>query len=147
MQMAEFGRRAVSQDWGVSPTILVITNDVILSTLLIEALHLAFGGKIHTISNGRCALEGVTRSKPDLLLIDDQLIDVDLLELSDQQHSNQERERIPTIFLASHFGTWSRRGGYPLIFLRKPFTLDRLYAVVQQALAASEEWVGSLSAS
>jgi hypothetical protein len=47
----------------------------------------------------------------------------------------------------SHGDMWRKRQGYPIAFLRKPFMLDRLYTLVQQALAASNEWVDSLSSS
>jgi DNA-binding NtrC family response regulator len=143
--MAESGRHPVSQDQEVRPPILVIANDVILRTFLAAALHLEFERTIHTVSNGRSALEVVTRCKPDLLLLDDQLTDVNLLELSDQLHRHTERECIPTLLLDSHCDRWRKRQGYPIAFLRKPFMLDRLYTVVQQALAASHEWVESLS--
>jgi CheY-like chemotaxis protein len=101
MPMAECGRHLVSQDQEVRPPILVIANDVILRTFLAAALHLKFERTIHTVSNGRSAFEVVSRSKPDLLLLDDQLTDVNLLELSDQLHRHTEQERIPTLLLNS----------------------------------------------
>jgi len=145
--MAECGRHPVSQDRDMRPPILVVANDVILRTFLAAVLHLEFERTIHTVRNGRSAFEVVTRSKPDLLLLDDQLTDVNFLELSDQLHRHTERERIPTVLLDSHGDMWRKRQGYPIAFLRKPFTLDRLYTLVQQALTASNEWVDSLSSS
>jgi DNA-binding response OmpR family regulator len=98
------------------------------------ALQLEFECEVLSVTRGRSAVETAERVKPDLLIMDFQLIDLDALELSHRLHSIKKLEKVPTILLNSPVLSWSEPQHYHSIFLGMPFTLAELYAAVNTSL-------------
>jgi len=95
---------------------------------------------------GRSALETVKNVKPDLVIIDSQLFDLNALELSDRLHDLRELARVPTIITNFHLTSWSERQRDHIIYLRTLFQLKDLYAVVKQSLSATDDCVEDMFA-
>jgi PleD family two-component response regulator len=119
------------------PTILVVAHDPKFLKVLDMSLRLEFECVVLSVTGGRSAVEIAERVKPDLFIIDYQLLDLGALELSHRLHSITELESIPTILLNSPFPSWSEHQGYHTIFLSMPFALLGLYTAVNESLGCT----------
>jgi len=134
-------RIPLRKDQAATPTILVVINDLKFNEFLVEALKIRFACEVHSVTKGRSAVETVKRVKPDLLIIDYQLPDLNALELSNRLHGIKELASVPTIILNLHMTSWSECQRDHTIYLRKPFQLNDLYAAVKKALIATDDCV------
>jgi DNA-binding response OmpR family regulator len=135
--MAENDPMPVRKDQAATSTILVVINDLKFHEFLVEVLKIKFACEVLSATTGRSAVETVKSVKPDLVIIDSQLPDLDALELSEWLHGIKELASVPTIILNLHTTSWSERQRGHIIYLRKPFHLHDLYAAVKQALIAA----------
>ncbi len=115
-------------------TILVVASDPKFLKFLEMALQLEFECEVLSITRGRSAVEMAERVKPDLLIIDYDLLDHNALELSHRLHNIKELKSIPTILLNSPGTSWNDSQSYHTIFLSIPFALRDLYAAVNNSL-------------
>jgi two-component system alkaline phosphatase synthesis response regulator PhoP len=139
--MADNERMPLRKEQAANPTLLVVVNDLMFNEFLVSALKMGFDCVVHSVTSGRSALEKVKSVKPDLLIIDYQLPDLKVIELSDRLHGIKELENVPTIIINSYTMYKSEHQGDHTIFLRKPFHLNTLYAAVKQALIATVDCV------
>jgi len=139
--MAENEPMPVRKDQVATSTILVVINDLKFNEFLVEALKIKFACEVLSVTTGRSAVETVKSVKPDLLIIDYQLPDLDALELSDRLHGIKELASVPAIIINLHMTSWSERQRGYIIYLRRPFQLNDLYATVKQALIAADDCV------
>ncbi len=130
--MSENERIPLRTDQGTAPTILVVAHDLKFLKLLKLALEIEFECIVLSITSGRSAVETAERARPDLLIIDAYLLDVDALELTDRLHSIKELERVPTLLLNSLAAPRSKLQGDHIIFLRGPFATEDFYAAVNK---------------
>ncbi len=144
--MAENEPMPVRKDQAATSTILVVINDLKFNEFLVDALKIKFACEVLSVTTGRSALEAVKSVKPDLLIIDSQLPDLDTLELSDQLYGIKELASVPTIIINLHVTSWSGRQGGHIIYLRTPFRLKDFYAAVKQALIATDDCVECMPA-
>ena len=100
--MAENEPMPVRKDQVATSTILVVINDLKFNEFLVEALKIKFACEVLSVTKGRSALETVKSIKPDLLIIDYQLPDLNALELSDRLHGIKELASVPTIIINLH---------------------------------------------
>lgn len=121
-------------DQGAVPTILVVAHDLKFLKLLKLALEIEFECVVLSITSGRSAVETAERTRPDLLIIDAYLLDIDTLELADRLHSIKELERVPTLLLNSLDAPWSKPQGDHTISLRGPFATEDFYTAVNKCL-------------
>ncbi len=135
--MAENDPMPVRKDQAATSTILVVINDLKFNEFLVEVLKIKFACEVLSVTTGRSAVETVKSVKPDLLIIDSQLPDLDALELSEWLHGIKELASVPTIIINLHMTSWSERQRGHIIYLRRPFQLNDLYAAVKQALIAA----------
>jgi len=122
-------------------TVLIVdderdTNDILAS--LVRARDLA---PIQVYS-GAQVWPTVSEKKPDLILLDLMLPDLDGFEICDQLKRNRETNLIPVVMVTalqdSHHLTAGVRVGAN-DYLKKPFTPERLYEVIDNALSWHEE--------
>ena len=139
--MAKNEPMPVRKDQAATSTILVVINDLEFNEFLVDALKIKFACEVLSVTTGRSAVEMVKSVKPDLLIIDYQLLDLNALELSDRLHGIKELASVPTIILNLHTTSWSERQRGHIIYLRKPFRLNDLYTAVKQALIAADDCV------
>jgi response regulator RpfG family c-di-GMP phosphodiesterase len=87
-----------------------------------------------SFASGRSALETAKNIKPDLLILDEQLIDGNVCELADRLHSIEGCERVPTLFINTVVTPGSKNQSYHTICLRLPWKVEELYAAVHAML-------------
>jgi CheY-like chemotaxis protein len=110
---------------------------------ILEVLKLVFedsGYQIDTLANGHQVFEKIKEQKPDVILLDIMLGDMDGRELCQELKSNFETNDIPVILIsASHNVTdtlsYNQQGG-PNAFIAKPFDITHLINTVERQLAA-----------
>jgi len=121
------------------PTVLAVDdeNDVLL--ILRTALSEEFN--VLTASNGPEALEIANAKKPDLIILDYMMPDMDGLEVMDKLKASNATVDIPVVFLTGVSDKETIRaalGKGTAYYLTKPFGMDDLIAKVQLAIKESQ---------
>jgi len=80
--------------------ILVVDDD--LAVLKQISSYLADAYEVLLAKSGNLALQVCVREKPDLILLDIEMTDIDSFDIMSQLKRNPYLDRIPVIFLASH---------------------------------------------
>jgi two-component system, OmpR family, response regulator len=121
----------------MSPTLLLVDDEDNLRSMLEAALrHTGF--EVHPVANGRDALEAATRIRPDLIVLDVMLPDLDGFEVCRRLRS--DGVRMPVVFLTAKDGTEDKVRGLTLggdDYLVKPFSLEELVARINAVLRRS----------
>jgi PleD family two-component response regulator len=124
---------------GSGGSILVVEDDVAIAEVLEEALR-EFGYEVSTAGSGAGALAEMQRSRPDLVLLDLSLPDVDGLDLVRQLRAEQRWNAVPVIALTARDRLSDRviglREGLD-DYLTKPFSVTELAARVDANLRRS----------
>src|SRR5579859_5572117 len=115
-------------------TIMVVANDLKLLKLLDLALSLELTCEVLTVDSGKSAVMAVRRIKPDLLILDDYVLDSKAHDLSTQLHSITGLEQVPTLLINADFTSQSESQSYPTHFLSTSWKIETLYAVVHELL-------------
>ena len=108
---------------------ILIVDDVMSNVLLLKVLLTNEKFQIATASNGRQALDQVTKEKPDLVLLDVMMPDMSGFEVSQQLKANAETAEIPIIFLTALNSTADIVKGFQVggnDFISKPFNKEEL---------------------
>lgn len=108
---------------------ILIVDDVMSNVLLLKVLLTNEKFQIATASNGRQALDQVTKEKPDLVLLDVVMPDMSGFEVSQQLKANPETAEIPIIFLTALNSTADIVKGFQVggnDFISKPFNKEEL---------------------
>jgi two-component system, OmpR family, response regulator len=122
-------------------TVLVVdderdTNDILAS--LVQAR----GFEPIQVSSGVEALETVAKQRPDLILLDLTLPDVDGFELCDRLKRTRETNLIPIVMVTNLQDAHHRAAGVRVGangYLTKPFTPQQLYELMDSVLGWHEE--------
>jgi two-component system OmpR family response regulator len=118
----------------MSPTLLLVDDEDNLRSMLEAALrHTGFD--VHPVANGRDALEAAARLRPDLIVLDVMLPDLDGFEVCRRLRS--DGIRMPVVFLTAKDGTEDKVRGLTLggdDYLVKPFSLEELVARIRSVL-------------
>jgi DNA-binding response OmpR family regulator len=118
------------------PTILVVDDQPINVQLLKRKLERE-GIRVVTAYNGLEALDLVAREKPDLILLDVMMPDMDGIEVCQRLQASEETRSIPVIFITartSKEGKIEGLGVGAVDYITKPIDLDETYARVQTHL-------------
>lgn len=108
---------------------ILIVDDVMSNVLLLKVLLTNEKFQIATASNGRQALDQVTKEKPDLVLLDVMMPDMSGFEVSQQLKANPKTAEIPIIFLTALNSTADIVKGFQVggnDFISKPFNKEEL---------------------
>lgn len=108
---------------------ILIVDDVMSNVLLLKVLLTNEKFQIATASNGRQALDQVTKEKPDLVLLDVMMPDMSGFEVSQQLKANPETAEISIIFLTALNSTADIVKGFQVggnDFISKPFNKEEL---------------------
>lgn len=119
-------------------TILIVEDDEDIG----EFLTLAISQLTHKVAfvstTSATALEVVHHVKPDLLLLDYRLDEMNGVELYDQIHTIAGLETIPAIVMSASLAQFQKEiEQRHLSGLAKPFGLDELSQAIEQALSFS----------
>lgn len=119
-----------------SPNILVVDDQPINVQLLKRKLERE-GIRVTTAYNGIEALKSVAAEKPDLILLDVMMPDMDGIEVCQRLQANEETRSIPVIFITartSKEGKLEGLGVGAVDYITKPIDLDETVARVQTQL-------------
>jgi two-component system OmpR family response regulator len=114
--------------------LLLVDDEDNLRSMLEAALRHS-GFEVDPVANGRAALEAVEATKPDLVVLDVMLPDLDGFDVVKRLRSGGDRT--PVLFLTARDATEDRVRGLTLggdDYLVKPFSLDELVARITAVL-------------
>ena len=132
--MVEEEQASGRADRVVPPTILVVAADPKLLKLLHMALSLEVDGEVLTVDNARSAEEAARRLEPDLLILDEQLINHRAQDLSARLHRIAGLEQLPTLFLGVAVPSQMESHSYPTHYLGLSWKVEALYVAVWELL-------------
>jgi two-component system OmpR family response regulator len=117
-----------------APRVLVVDDEENIRFLLDVALrHLGF--EVEVAANGRDAIAAVSASRPDVLVLDVMLPDLDGFEVCRRIRS--EGNRTPVLFLTARDATEDKVRGLTIggdDYVEKPFSLEELVARIRAVL-------------
>ncbi len=119
--------------------LLVVDDEDNLRSMLAAALQ-HHGFAVTTASNGREALELIPVERPDLVLLDVMMPDLDGFEVCRRMRS--DGDRTPVLFLTARDSTEDKVRGLTLggdDYVQKPFSLDELVARAEAVLRRTAE--------
>jgi two-component system OmpR family response regulator len=120
------------------PTLLVVEDDPNIVELLSASLRFA-GFEVTAATNGADAITSARRSRPDLVVLDVMLPDVDGFEVI--RKLRESGVRTPVVFLTARDSTDEKIRGLTLggdDYVTKPFSLEELTARIRAVLRRSE---------
>ncbi|MCB0970848.1 MAG: response regulator transcription factor [Acidimicrobiales bacterium] len=114
--------------------LLLVDDEDNLRSMLEAALRHS-GFEVHPAANGRDALDAVGEVKPDLIVLDVMLPDLDGFDVC--QRLRRDNDRTPVLFLTARDATEDKVRGLTMggdDYLIKPFSLDELVARINAVL-------------
>ena len=122
-------------------TVLVIEDEIHILELLRYNLEAA-GYKVITSENGKEGLDKAFEGKPDLVILDLMLPDVDGLEICKILKKNDETKNIPIIMLTAKSEEFDKVLGLELgadDYITKPFSVRELLARIKAVLRRTQQ--------
>lgn len=122
--------------------LLVVDDEANLRSMLSAALR-HHGFEVTEAEDGRAALDAVTRDRPDLVILDVMLPELDGFEVCRRMRA--DGDHTPVLFLTARDGTDDKVRGLTLggdDYLQKPFSLDELVARAQAVLRRTQNGNG-----
>lgn len=119
-----------------APSILVVDDQPINVQLLKRKLERE-GIRVAAAYNGVEALDMIKRDKPDLILLDVMMPDMDGIEVCQRLQAHDDTRGIPVIFITARTGKESKLEGLgvgAVDYITKPIDLDETLARVQTQL-------------
>jgi DNA-binding response OmpR family regulator len=117
-------------------TLLVVEDDVDVADML-NAYFRVQGYEVLTVNWGEDAVRTCRNSRPDLVILDIRLPDIDGYEVARRLRSNRRTADIPIIFLTEKRDRSDRLQGFELgadDYITKPFDIQELRLRVRNAL-------------
>jgi two-component system OmpR family response regulator len=119
------------------PTILVVDDEEHITELV--AMGLGYNGfEVERVASGRAALAAAERRRPDLIVLDVMLPDLDGFEVARRlRESEGAGPRVPIIFLTARDATADKVQGLRLgsdDYVTKPFSIEELIERVKAVL-------------
>jgi two-component system OmpR family response regulator len=122
------------------PLVLAVDDEQHITELVAMALGY-HGFEVERADSGRAALEAVERRRPDLIVLDVMLPDLDGFEVARRlRQSEGAGTRVPVIFLTARDATADKVAGLRLgtdDYVTKPFSIEELVERVKAVLRRS----------
>jgi CheY-like chemotaxis protein len=119
-------------------TVLVVEDHSDVGSLLVAVLEEELSCRAILVLDGCQALMAVEECRPDLLLLDYQLPDMNGLALYDRLVETKDMGRVPVVVISANPPVKElQRRNVP--YLRKPFELDTLLTIVETLLERSPD--------
>ncbi|GAC1564856.1 MAG: hypothetical protein NVS4B8_27970 [Herpetosiphon sp.] len=118
------------------PTILVVDDDPMMRLLVQTALKYA-GHTALTADDGYAALALLATTRPDLIFIDVMMPRMNGIELVERLNASPVLQDIPIIMMSAASNPRLSSNTAPLAFLQKPFVLNTLTRLIDDALKPS----------
>ena len=116
---------------------VLAVDDVPLNLLLVEKMLAKFKFRIRKASGGRKALEEISQEKPDLILLDLMMPEIDGFEVLRRVRENPETSGIRVVILSALNSTEDIVRGYQMganDFITKPIIMEKLVNCVATQL-------------
>ena len=117
-------------------TVLLIEDEAALR--LVVRINLTFDGHdLLEAENGAAGLELARTAKPDVIVLDLRLPDLDGWQVTDELRDDPGTSSIPLIFLTAHTDTATRERGLQLgakAFITKPFDMNELVECIAEVV-------------
>ena len=125
---------------GGKPRVLVVDDEEHITELV--AMGLGYNGfEVERAASGRAALDAIERRKPDLIVLDVMLPDLDGFEVARRlRQAEGAGARVPIIFLTARDTTQDKIEGLRLgsdDYVTKPFSIEELVERVKAVLRRS----------
>jgi CheY-like chemotaxis protein len=118
--------------------ILIVEDDEDIGTFLVEAISQETPYHPMWVMDGFAALKILHGLKPDLLILDYQLPEMNGIELYDKIRTIPGYENVPALLMTASIGMpWSQIEKRALVGLPKPLELGEFLATVDNLLAPS----------
>ncbi|MEY9870772.1 two-component system OmpR family response regulator [Streptacidiphilus sp. MAP12-33] len=117
-------------------SLLVVDDEPNIRELLSASLRFA-GFRVASAATGAEAVASVQRARPDLVVLDVMLPDVDGFALVKRLRDDSDRDKIPVIFLTAKDGVDDKINGLTAggdDYVTKPFSLEELIARIRAIL-------------
>lgn len=124
----------------MNKTILLIEDDVVLRENTAELLELS-NYKVFTAPNGKIGIDKAIEKKPDLIICDIMMPEIDGYGVLDVLNKNESTSHIPFIFLSAKTEHKEVRKGMDMgadDYLTKPFYEEELLSAIESRLAKSK---------
>ena len=125
---------------GTKKTVVCIDDDIDMVTLIrliLRHVELEFIGAM----DGHHGLEAIRNSKPDLVLLDLMLPDIDGWEICSRMKADRELKDIPVVVVTAKMGIDDRKLGLDVFgvddYVTKPFVNQELVRSVDRVLAST----------
>ena len=123
-----------------APRVLVVDDEAHITELLTMGLELS-GFVVESAASGRAGLDAVARQRPDLIVLDVMLPDLDGFEVARRLRDGEGvGPRVPVIFLSARDTTSDKVEGLRLgsdDYVTKPFSIEELIERVKAVLRRS----------
>ena len=116
---------------------VLAVDDVPLNLILVEKMLARFKFRIRKASGGRQALEEISQEKPDLILLDLMMPEIDGFEVLRRVRENPETSGIRVVILSALNSTEDIVRGYQMganDFITKPIIMEKLVNCVATQL-------------
>jgi two-component system OmpR family response regulator len=125
---------------GLQPFVLVVDDEEHITEML--AMGLGFSGfEVERAASGRAALDAIERRRPDLVILDVMLPDLDGFEVARRlRQAEGAGANVPVIFLTARDATQDKVQGLRLgsdDYVTKPFSIEELIERVKAVLRRS----------
>ena len=130
-------RPPVSQIPGASPTVLVVDDDSSYCTIIRELL-VRNGYRVRLANGAEQAFDLLQSERPDLILADLMMPEIDGLTFIRQLRATPAQARIPTIVVSALVLAKERVAAAQAgadAFVAKPFSINQLRAVINTVMA------------
>jgi CheY-like chemotaxis protein len=124
----------VEQEQTGNRTILLVEDDDAVAELLIQVIMQETPYHVLAVTDGPQAFDVIRDVLPHLLILDYRLPSINGIELYDQIRATQGLEVVPAIMLAANI-PFQEIVQRKIPYLKKPFEIDRLLALIEQSLA------------
>lgn len=117
------------QEMDLSKYTVLAVDDIPLNILLMQKMLSKFNFKLITAANGRQALEQVDKAKPDLILLDLMMPDIDGFEVIKRVRENPLTKDIKIIILSALNSNDDVSRGFSLgadDYITKPIIMEKL---------------------
>ncbi len=116
---------------------VVVVDDSLESLQLLTDILTHQGYKVRPTTNGRFALLSIEKKRPDLIVLDVNMPDMNGYEVCSRLKSNKHTKHIPVLFISAHNETQEKVKGFELgavDFITKPFEPEEVSVRVKTHL-------------
>ncbi|MBF9308625.1 DNA-binding response regulator [Gardnerella greenwoodii] len=129
----------ISMSKNVEASIVVVDDEPSIRELLVASLHFA-GFEVETAASGSQAVDVIERVKPDLIVMDVMLPDIDGFTVT--RRIRQNGIKVPVLFLTARDDTQDKIMGLTVggdDYVTKPFSLEEVVARIRAILRRTQE--------